>query len=52
MIVGNTYSHRRPEVLKTREVLKQHIKWARYQSICWKRALTPIQELPDPANWG
>jgi len=26
----------------TREVLKQHIKRARYQSICWKRALTPM----------
>ena len=36
----------------TCEVLKQHIKRARYQSICWKRALTPMQELPDPANWG
>jgi len=32
----------------TREVLKQHIKLARYQSICWKRTLTPMQELPDP----
>ena len=32
----------------TCEVLKQHIKQARYQSICWKRALTPMQELPDP----
>ena len=36
----------------TCEVLKQHIKRARYQSICWNRALTPMQELPDPANWG
>ena len=23
-----------------------------YQSICWKKALIPMQELPDPANWG
>ena len=36
----------------TQEVLKQHIKRARYQSICWKKALTAMQELPDPANWG
>ena len=36
----------------TQEVLKQHIKRARYQSICWKKALTAIQELPIPANWG
>ena len=34
----------------TQEVLKQHIKQARYQSICWKKALTAMQELPNPAN--
>ena len=36
----------------TQEVLKQHIKQARHQSICWKKALTAMQELPDHANWG
>ena len=36
----------------TQEVLKQHIKRARYQFIRWKKTLTATQELPDPANWG
>ena len=36
----------------TQEVLKQHIKQARYQSICRKNTLTAMQELTDPANWG
>ena len=34
----------------TQEALRQYIKRATYQSICWKRALIPVQDLPDPAN--
>jgi len=36
----------------TQEALRQHVKRATYQTACWKKALIPVQDLPDPANWG
>jgi len=36
----------------TQEALRQHIKRATYQTACWRKALIPVQDLPDPPNWG
>ena len=55
MMAENIWLHRKLGTLKTYHQSrnpKQHIKQARYQSICWKKALNAMQELLDPANWG
>ena len=43
----------KPEALPpTSDALHHHIKRAHYQSIVWKKANHPVQELPSPCDWG
>jgi hypothetical protein len=43
----------KPEALPpTSDALHHHIKRAHYQSIVWKKAHDPIQELTSPSDWG
>ena len=36
----------------TQEALRQHVKRARLQSVCWNQALELNPRFPDPSHWG